>query len=95
MSRTLLTIDPEYIEYEDLNGVYREFADLLGIDAAVKVYKEYRGQQITLPVQLFDKEYIVSQIFKEYNGYNIKHLPTKFGYSEKWIRKIIKDNVDK
>ena len=30
---------------------------------------------------------------EEYNGYNIKQLATKYGYSEKWIRKILKQHI--
>lgn len=89
-----LIIKPENIKQEYLNGIYYDLADLLGIDATLKIYEMYRGQQLTLPVQLFDKNFIICQIIKEYNGYNIKRLATKFGYSEKWVRKIIKDHRD-
>lgn len=34
------------------------------------------------------------QIIDEYNGHNIKELATKYGYTEKWVRKILKDNID-
>ena len=27
-------------------------------------------------------------------GYNIKELATKYGYTEKWVRKILKENID-
>lgn len=92
MSGFTLIIKPENIKQEYLNGIYCELADLLGIDATLKIYEMYRGQQLTLPVQLFDKNFIVRQIVKEYNGYNIKRLASKFGYSEKWVRKIIKEH---
>lgn len=91
MSRFTLIIKPENIKQEYLNGIYYELSDLIGIDATLKIYEMYRGQQLTLPVRLFDKNFIICQIVKEYNGYNIKHLATKFGYSEKWVRKIIKE----
>ena len=38
----------------------------------------------------FTNEFIAEQVMNEYDGKNIKQLATKFGYSEKWIRKIIK-----
>lgn len=78
---------------EHLNGIYNELAELIGIDAVLKIHSQYRGQQITFPVNLFSKDYIAMQIVSEYNGYNVKELATKFGYSEKWIRKILKDRV--
>lgn len=83
------------IKCEYLNGAYNEFANLLGIDAVLKIHAAYRGQQITFPVELFSKEFIKMQIVNEYDGYNIKQLATKFGYSEKWIRKILKNHIDK
>ena len=46
-------------------------------------------------MELFSKEFIALQIVNEYDGYNVKQLATKFGYSEKWIRKILKDHIDK
>ena len=89
-----MPMDPSKIKGEYLNGAYNELANLLGIEAVLKIYNTYRGQQLTLPVQLFSKDFIIRQIVEEYDGYNIKQLATKFGYSEKWIRKILKDNID-
>ena len=89
-----MPMDPSNIKGEYLNGAYNELANLLGIEAVLKIYNAYRGQQLTLPVQLFSKEFIIRQIVEEYDGYNIKQLATKFGYSEKWIRKILKDHID-
>ena len=89
-----MPMDPSKIKGEYVNGAYNELANLLGIEAVLKIYNTYRGQQLTLPVQLFSKDFIIRQIVEEYDGYNIKQLATKFGYSEKWIRKILKDHID-
>ena len=90
-----IDMDLSNIRCEYLNGAYNDFANLLGIDAVLKIHSAYRGQQITFPVELFSKEFIALQIVNEYDGYNVKQLATKFGYSEKWIRKILKDHIDK
>ena len=82
------------IKCEYLNGAYSELANLLGIEAVLKIHSAYRGQQITFPVQLFSREFLKQQITEEYNGYNIKQLATKYGYSEEWIRKILKEHID-
>ncbi len=87
-------MDPSKLKCEYLNGAYNDIANLLGMDAALKLHAAYRGQQITFPVHLFTKEFIAAQIINEYDGYNVKQLATKFGYSEKWIRKILKDHID-
>ena len=87
-------MDTKEIKGEDLNGIYRELASLFEIDTVLKIHAFYRGQQITFPVELFCREYIASQIVNAYDGSNVRQLATKFGYSEKWIRKIIKDNLN-
>lgn len=88
-------MDMNNIKCEYLNGAYSDIANLLGIEAVLKLHSAYRGQQVTFPVQLFSKEFMIMQIVNEYNGYNVKQLATKYGYSEKWIRKILKDHIDK
>lgn len=45
-------------------------------------------------LDLFSKEFIRQQIVEEYNGNNVKQLATKYGYTEKWIKKILKDHID-
>lgn len=83
-------VETSDIKCEYLNGAYSDLANLLGIDAVLKIHASYRGQQITLPVHLFSKEFIARQIVDEYDGGNVKQLATKYGYSEKWIRRILK-----
>lgn len=92
MREVYTEMESSKVQSKSFNGIYRDIADLLGMDAALKFHEQYRGQQITLPVNLFNREYIASQIIDEYNGHNAKYLASKFGYSEKWIRKIIKNN---
>ena len=95
MQGVIFEMDVRNIKCEYLNGAYSELANLLGIEAVLKIHSAYRGQQITFPVQLFSKEFLKKQIVDEYNGYNIKQLATKYGYSEKWVRQILKEHIDK
>lgn len=83
------------IEKEYINGIYKKFADLIGVDGAKLIFKEYRGQQITFPVEFYSKQYIYAQIIEEYDGTNLKKLATKYGYSERTIRRIVKDEIYK
>lgn len=87
-------MDPAKIKGEYLNGAYSELAEVLGIDAVLKIHSTYRGQQVFFPVDLFSKDFIRQQIIDEYNGYNVKQLATKYGYTEKWIKKILKEHID-
>lgn len=95
MQGVIFEMDVSNIKCEYLNGAYSELANLLGIEAVLKIHSAYRGQQITFPVELFSKEFLKKQIVDEYNGYNIKQLATKYGYSEKWVRQILKEHIDK
>lgn len=87
-------MDNTEIKCEYLNGIYNELANLLGTDAAMKIHAAYRGQQMTFPVEFFSKQFIKNRIASEYDGHNIKQLATKHGYSEKSIRKILKEYID-
>ena len=94
MRGEVTVVDPAKIKEEYLNGAYSELAEMLGIDAVLKIHASYRGQQVFFPMDLFSKEFIRKQIIEEYNGYNVKQLATKYGYTEKWVKKILKEHID-
>ncbi len=73
------------------NSVYEEISQEFGFDVAIKIYQNYKGMQITFPTRLFNPEYVKKQIPIEYDGTNIKQLAKKYGYSEKTIRRMIKE----
>ena len=79
---------------ELLNTVYKEIADNLGMDIAMDIYKMYKGQQISFPMRFFNPARIQRIIIQEYDGTNIKVLATKYNYSEKTVRRIIRDSVE-
>ena len=74
-----------------LNSIYREIAEKLGIDTAMDLYLLFRGQQVTFPMRFVNSEYIRRIIVKEYDGTNIKQLALKYDYSEKTIRRILRE----
>ena len=74
---------------DNLNGVYRDIALLLDCKTAVALHRAFRGQQITFPVELLSRKYITDQIRSEFDGTNLKELASKFGYTEKWLRRIL------
>ena len=80
--------DPEL-----LNAVYKEVSEKLGMDTAMEIYRMFKGQQISFPMRFFNPERIQKIIVQEYDGTNIKTLAIKYGYSEKTIRRIIRDSV--
>lgn len=76
------------------NEVYREICDAVGFDGAIAIYQLYKGQQITFPIHLFNVKRIQCSIIKEYDGSNIRELAKRYGYSEKTIRRMIKDSLE-
>lgn len=80
--------DPEL-----LNAVYKEISEKMGMDAAMEIYRLFKGQQISFPMRFFNPDRIQKIIVQEYDGSNIKTLAIKYGYSEKTVRRIIRDSV--
>ena len=81
--------DPEL-----LNNIYREISEKLGMDTAMNIYQLFKGQQICFPVRFFNPVRIQKCIVQEYDGSNIRTLAIKYGYSEKTVRRIIKESVE-
>ena len=77
-----------------LNAVYREISEKLGMDTAMEIYRMFKGQQINFPVRFFNPARIQQIIVKEYDGTNIRTLAIKYNYSEKTVRRIIKDSLE-
>jgi Mor family transcriptional regulator len=76
----------------DFNGIYADMYEYLGEEIVRKINKHYKGQQITFPMRLFSKEYVIRYISERYNGKNIKELARELGYSERWIKQLIDNN---
>ena len=81
--------DPEL-----LNAVYKEVSEKLGMDTAMEIYRMFKGQQISFPMRFFNPERIQKCIVQEYDGTNIKMLAIKYEYSEKTVRRIIKESLE-
>jgi len=80
-------------ESELYNTVYREMSEIVGLDATLKIYLRFKGQQITFPVRLYNPQMIQQNVIKEFDGTNIRALAKKYDYSEKTIRRMIRDSV--
>lgn len=80
--------DPEL-----LNAVYKEISEKLGMNTAMTIYQMFKGQQISFPTRFFNPAMIQQAIIQEYDGTNIRMLAIKYNYSEKTIRRIIKESV--
>lgn len=79
------------IESELLNDVYRDISDNLGLDSAMQIYQLFKDQHVTFPIHPFSRNRIHKIMIREYDGTNINMLAQKYWYSEKTIRRILKD----
>jgi Mor family transcriptional regulator len=95
---TLVRLSKEVIRMAEnnpelLNSVYKEISEKLGMDTAMEIYRMFKGQQISFPMRFFNPVRIQKCILQEYNGTNIKTLAIKYGYSEKTVRRIIRESL--
>ena len=75
------------------NAIYNDISETFGVDVAIQMYQTYKGMQISFPTRLFNPDYVKSQVPIEYNGKNTKQLAKKYGYSEKTIRRMVKESI--
>ena len=89
--KEVVTMDKEAELY---NSVYKEISEIVGLDATLKIYLHFKGQQVSFPVRLYNPHLIQRNVIKEFDGTNIKELAKKYDYSEKTIRRMIRDSVE-
>lgn len=81
------------IDISNLQGIYKEIAEIIGIDATIAIHKELKGQQVTFPTRLYTKNYVIEEVNTRYNGVNLKELAREFDYTERWIRTFINNKT--
>lgn len=81
-------------ESELYNMVYKEISEIIGLDATLKIYLRFKGQQINFPVRLYNPHLIQQNVIKEFDGTNVTELAQKYDYSERTIRRMIRDSVE-
>ena len=88
--------EKETLTMEDLQEQHREIADVIGLDALVKLCEAYGGSSLYIPqMRELMKNRIYQAISSEYDGTNIKKLAGKYQISEATVYKIIRDRVGK
>lgn len=76
------------------NTIYKEISELIGLDATLKLYLHFKGQQVNFPIRLYNPHLIQQNVIKEFDGTNIAELAHKYDYSERTIRRMIRDSVE-
>ena len=87
-------VDDMKKETESYNSIYKELSELVGLDATLKIYLRFKGQQVSFPVRLYNPQMIQQSVIKEYDGTNIAELARKYDYSEKSIRRMIRLSLE-
>lgn len=92
----MVDIDKNLKNSTTLNGVYESMSELIGFDNVVKLYENFKGSQINFPTRLFSKDFVLQEAIKAYDGTSesINIIATKYSYSERTIRKFLKDHSD-
>lgn len=73
------------------NGIYQEIEELTGTESMRKLYEHFRGRQVTFPLRLYSPRWVRQTVSREYDGTNLRRLAGKYGYSEKTIRRMLKE----
>ena len=82
------------IDTDALQGVYKKLNELLGTDEMLKFYQEFRGTQLNLPMKLYDRNGTVAAIKDNYPQMSEKQLADKYGYSQRWVKRVISESKD-
>lgn len=92
----MIDIDKNNMKSSTLNGVYETISELIGFDNAIKLYENFHGNQVNFPTRLFSKEFVLQEAIKAFDGTSesINRIATKYNYSERTIRKLLKDHLD-
>ncbi|MFV0559271.1 MAG: Mor transcription activator family protein [Enterococcus sp.] len=77
------------------NQVYKELVSLVGKDATLKIYEQYKGNQVHFPMRLIDSQFLGDEVLHKFNGRNLKQLARYYGYSERHLQRILKKEKDK
>ena len=81
----------EEASLSDLAGIYKDVANVVGVDNARKMFDSFHGEQLTFPKKFYSAEYMERQIVTEYqNGKSIRDLVREYDYSESRIRQILR-----
>lgn len=84
----LFRMGKEGINLEALNPIYKQLYDLVGEEHMLSIYADLRGIQVTFPAHLYDGRAVKKMIIKSDEPTAV--LAKKFGYSQKWVRSVIK-----
>ena len=81
-------------DVELFHDIYKEISNELGTEVAIAIHNMFKGQQITFPTRLYNSKRVKEVIYMEFDGKNIWELARKYGYSEKTMRRMLKEDAE-
>ena len=81
-------------DVELFQDIYKEISNELGTEVAIAIHNMFKGQQITFPTRLYNSKRVKEVIYMEFDGKNIRELVRKYGYSEKTMRRMLKEDAE-
>jgi len=82
----------EQVDVGALHSFYRNISELVGVDAMMKVFDQYRGTQVVIPNHLYDRQLAAKHVAARYDGHNSRDLARLYGYSQRWVIKAVKES---
>lgn len=72
-------------------GIYREIAEQIDNETAMRIFQMLRGQMVVFPQKLYNQEYVRSFIRENSGKYTVRELSVRFGYSDRRIRQFMSE----
>jgi hypothetical protein len=82
------------LDIEGFSTIYKELADIIGVENTYKIYQCMRGQQITLPKHLYSTDYVIKKIQMAENSKEIKRIAVECDYTEKYLKYLQKKSIN-
>lgn len=82
------------VDTDALQSLYKQLNDLLGTEEMLKFYHEFRGSQLNPPMKLYDRDGTIAAIQSHYPQLSTKELANKYGYSQRWVKRVISQHTE-
>lgn len=78
------------IHYDVLHPSYKAIYELVGEEGMMKIYYEFRGTALQLPMKLYDRTKTAEKFEKMDSKTNdVIKLSHEYGYSQRWTKKML------
>lgn len=73
------------------NDIYKEISELLGEDAVKKIWKRFRGLNVSFPQRLYSKQYTRDYIKANRGSVHPREMAETLNLTERRVRQILKE----